>query len=168
MYTILKQRRMRWRGHLVRMDDGRMPKDLLFGELTQGTRPKGRPQLRYKDVCKRDLQALRVGLKTWEALASERSSWRLAVQEGLTKYEETLVQRSTARSQRRKTRHHMGRSSNRAHLHTVQERLPLPNRPYQSYKSMRQSANSIVSRDGRKLTTMPPEGVDFPHLTGHG
>ncbi|KAJ7324884.1 hypothetical protein JRQ81_017904, partial [Phrynocephalus forsythii] len=49
MYTLLKQRRLRWLGHVVRMDDGRIPKDLLYGELIKGKRPRGRPQLRYKD-----------------------------------------------------------------------------------------------------------------------
>ena len=48
----------------MRMDDGRIPKDLLLGELAQGTRPTGRQQLSYKDVCKRDLKALGVDLKT--------------------------------------------------------------------------------------------------------
>ena len=45
-------------GHLTRMKDGLIPKDLLYGELATGKRPTGRPQLRFKDVCKRDLQAL--------------------------------------------------------------------------------------------------------------
>ena len=31
MFTLLKQRCMRWLGHVVRMDDGRVPKD-LYGE----------------------------------------------------------------------------------------------------------------------------------------
>ena len=29
MYSLLKQRRLRWLGHLVRMEDGTIPKDLL-------------------------------------------------------------------------------------------------------------------------------------------
>jgi hypothetical protein len=37
------------------MDDGRIPKDILFGELATGTLQTGRPGQRYKDVCKRDL-----------------------------------------------------------------------------------------------------------------
>ena len=38
------------------MKDGRIPKDLLFGELATGTRPLGRPSLRFKDICKQDLK----------------------------------------------------------------------------------------------------------------
>ena len=58
LYTLLKQRRMRWLGHVTRMKDGRIPKDFLYGELATGKRLTGRPQLRFKDVCKRDHKAL--------------------------------------------------------------------------------------------------------------
>ena len=34
-------------------------KDVLYGELATGSRPTGRPALRYKDVCKRDLRGRR-------------------------------------------------------------------------------------------------------------
>ncbi|XP_050709394.1 uncharacterized protein LOC126994183 [Eriocheir sinensis] len=102
MFTLLKQRRMRWHGHVVRMDDGRIPKDLLYGELTEGTRPTGRPKLRYKDVCKRDLKALHINTDSWEDTASERSAWRQAIQQGLHVFEETLAQQSEAKRQRRK------------------------------------------------------------------
>ena len=33
MYTLLRQRRMRWLGHVRRMDDGRIPKYIIYGEL---------------------------------------------------------------------------------------------------------------------------------------
>ena len=52
MYAMLSQRRLRWLGHVSRMDDGRIPKDTLYGELATGTRPTGRPALRHKDLLK--------------------------------------------------------------------------------------------------------------------
>ena len=76
MYTLLKQSRLRRLGHVVRMDYRQIPNDLLNGELTQGKHPTGRPQLRYKDVCKRDLKALGIDINGWETLASERSDWK--------------------------------------------------------------------------------------------
>ena len=43
--TLLRQRRLRWLGHVPRMQDARIPRDLLHGELATGKRAKGRPQL---------------------------------------------------------------------------------------------------------------------------
>ena len=58
LYTLLRQRRLRWLGHVCRMADGRIPKDLLYGELASGSRAQGRPHLSFKDACKRDMKAL--------------------------------------------------------------------------------------------------------------
>jgi len=32
-YTLLRQRRLRWLGHVNRMNDGRISKDILYREL---------------------------------------------------------------------------------------------------------------------------------------
>ena len=58
LYTLLQQCRLRWLGHVSRMPDGRIPKDLLYGELASGSRVQGRPHLRFKDACKRDMKAI--------------------------------------------------------------------------------------------------------------
>ena len=55
MYTLLRKRRLRWLGHVYRMEDGRIPKEILYGELAAGQRGLGRPQPRYKDVYKKDV-----------------------------------------------------------------------------------------------------------------
>ena len=91
MYTLLKQRGMRWPGHVVLMDDGRIPKDLLYGELVQGKRPTGRPPLRFKDMCKRELKAVNIDQNNWEATALDQSAWGQTVQTGLFKFKETLA-----------------------------------------------------------------------------
>ena len=71
------------------MKDGRIPKDLLCGELAAGKRPTGRPQPRFKDVCKQDLQALGINTDSWEVTATDRDAWRHTVKVGLSQYEET-------------------------------------------------------------------------------
>ena len=43
MFTLLRQRRLSWLGHVRRMEDGHIPKDILFGELAFGKRSFGRP-----------------------------------------------------------------------------------------------------------------------------
>ena len=82
MFALLTQRRLRWLGHVSQTEDDRIPKYMLYGELATGTRPVGRPLLRFKDVCKRDMKASDINPSTWEAMAADRSNWRLTVKEG--------------------------------------------------------------------------------------
>ena len=65
-----------WLGHVVHMEDGSIPKDLFYGKLAQGKRLAAILQLRYKDVCKRDLKAMDVDLTTWETVVSDWTAWR--------------------------------------------------------------------------------------------
>ena len=60
MHSILSQRRLRWLGHVHRMDDGRIPKESLYGQLKTGVRKVGRLVLRFKDASKRDLKACKI------------------------------------------------------------------------------------------------------------
>ena len=55
---ILNQ--MRWAGHVLRMGDGRFPKELFYGELARGKRPQRKPRKRFKDVLKSILKELEI------------------------------------------------------------------------------------------------------------
>ena len=55
---------MHWIGHVRHTEDGRIPKDILYGELAVGKQSRGCPQLRYKDVCKRDMKAVAIDPKS--------------------------------------------------------------------------------------------------------
>ena len=74
MFALLRQRRLRWLGHVYSMEDGRFPKDILYGELASGRRTKDRPQLLYKDVCKRDMKTLDINtdLMIWRSTQNQR------------------------------------------------------------------------------------------------
>ena len=104
MYTLLRQRRLRWLGHVRRMEDGRIPKDILYGELASGKRSVGRPQLRYKDVCKRDLKALDINIQCWEDMIADRNSWRSTLQRQLKAGAEQIQTLAEEKRARRKAR----------------------------------------------------------------
>ena len=84
------------------MPDGRVPKDLLYGELACAKRPTGQSQLRYCDVVKRDMKAVDINTESWESLAAIRSNWREALTKHLKSGEEKLTQAATERRVHRK------------------------------------------------------------------
>ena len=102
MYTLLRQDRLRWLGHVHRMPDGHIPKDFLYGELASGKRSTGRPQLRYRDLVQRDMKTVDISTESWESLAANRSKWKGALTTHLKSREEKLPQAATERRARRK------------------------------------------------------------------
>ena len=53
------------------MEDSRIPKQLLYSELADGSRKRGRPKLRYKDTLKASLKDCHIDPETWEQSASD-------------------------------------------------------------------------------------------------
>ena len=52
MFALLTQKCLNWHGHVSHMQDGQIPKDMLYSELTTGSRPAGRPAFCFKDIFK--------------------------------------------------------------------------------------------------------------------
>jgi len=78
-------------GHVRRMDEGCIPKDVLYSELTSGSRSRGQPRMRYRDVCKGDMTAIDIDTASWQDVASDRTSWRSKLKYHLTAGEEKLL-----------------------------------------------------------------------------
>ena len=101
MFTMLRVRRLRWTGHVRRLEDGRFPKDIFYGALADAPRPRGRPRLRFKDVLMRDLAAFGIPVATWETGALDRSSWRSAIHSGCSNSSQTYIDCDRCRTYRR-------------------------------------------------------------------
>ena len=48
---------LRWTGHVIRMNDNRLPKAVLYSQLQKGVRSRGAQRKRYKDLLKATIKA---------------------------------------------------------------------------------------------------------------
>jgi hypothetical protein len=75
----IKIRRLEWEGHIIRMEEEKIPKKVLNGNF-HTTRPVGRPRTRWADVVQRDALQL-LGTRGWRRKATNRDGWRRLVRE---------------------------------------------------------------------------------------
>jgi hypothetical protein len=73
-----KSRRMRWAGHVARMREGRIVYRVLV-ETPEGKRPLGRPNHRWDEYIKMDVQEVGCGGMNWIELAEDSDRWRALV-----------------------------------------------------------------------------------------
>lgn len=90
MHLMVKMRRLEYFGHIVRMKDCRLLKQLLFGEVAGHSRPQCRPRTAWIDCIKKDLADFGIcesgdnlqSEESWlklKALAEDRQQWRTSV-----------------------------------------------------------------------------------------
>jgi hypothetical protein len=81
IYAILKKptitetirlHRLRWFGHVQRMEENRIPKKVLYMNL-ETTRPRGRPRNRWQDEVREDGRM--VGGAEWQEKVYNREEW---------------------------------------------------------------------------------------------
>jgi hypothetical protein len=75
---VIKTRRMRWAGHVARMEEGRGVYRLLVGR-PKGKRPLARPRCRWEDKIKPDLRETGIDWANWIQMAQDRIQWRAFV-----------------------------------------------------------------------------------------
>ena len=78
---FIKAQRIRWLGHVQRMEAGAMPRRVMEGRLFIGRR-KGTPRLRWVDDVVADLRVMKI--RQWTEKAEDREQWRLVVKEAKT------------------------------------------------------------------------------------
>ena len=75
---VVKSRRMRWAGHVARIDEGRGVYRVLVGK-PEGKRPLGKPRRGWEDNIKIDLQEVGGDCGDWMELAQSMKRWRALV-----------------------------------------------------------------------------------------
>ena len=77
--TMVRKRRLRWLGHVARMDAGRIPRQLLVCKLEAGKRAVGGQKLRWADIATKDLK--RCGIdKDWRERAQDHDEWNAVIE----------------------------------------------------------------------------------------
>ena len=69
----IRLHRLRWFGHVQRMEENRIPKRVLYMNL-ETTRPRGRPRNRWLDEVKEDGRM--VGGEEWQEKVYDREEWK--------------------------------------------------------------------------------------------
>ncbi|KAJ9588730.1 hypothetical protein L9F63_017965, partial [Diploptera punctata] len=77
MRTV-KSRRLRWAGHVARMENEKSAWKLLVGK-PEGKRPLDRPRMRWENNINYDLREVDYTGNDWKALAHDRDVWRTYV-----------------------------------------------------------------------------------------
>ena len=78
----IKSRRLRWAGHVARMEEGRSAFIILTGKPT-GKRPLGRPRRRWEDNIRVDFEEICINAGNWLDSAQDRNYWRALVNAAL-------------------------------------------------------------------------------------
>ena len=69
MYSLLRQRLLQWLGHVCRMEEGRIPKDILYGELAK---ENGAPLLDRNCNSKTSVNATEIHEHRYKLLGNSR------------------------------------------------------------------------------------------------
>nr|VZI40685.1 unnamed protein product [Spirometra erinaceieuropaei] len=103
IHSMLRQMQLRWCGHLVRMDDERLPKRLFYGDVATGSGRQGGQIRRYKDTLKSSLKRLQINPTNWEELPRDRPIWRRTVKTGAAIHEANRIATAKAKREARKS-----------------------------------------------------------------
>ncbi len=79
--ATIRRRRLLWAGKIVRMDDSRLPKVMLFGELDAGRRRDGGQTKTWRQCLMDDLKKFQIDSKTWTDVAADEEVWLSLVDE---------------------------------------------------------------------------------------
>jgi len=85
--VVVLTAQLRRTGHVVRMNDDRLPKIIFYSELQQGTRSCGGQKKRFKDCLKANLKNCDIERNELEDVATDRSGWCSLCKDSVEQFE---------------------------------------------------------------------------------
>jgi hypothetical protein len=79
MKDLLIRKNLRWTGHLMSMSPDKIPKQVLYAQLSSCHRKRRRPRHRFKDTIKRNMKLRDIKTYTWTSLSQQIDKWRALV-----------------------------------------------------------------------------------------
>ena len=102
--SMIMPNQLRWTGHCVRTSDKRLPRQVLFAQLTRGTRRRCGQRKRFKDTAKHYLKKGQIDISTWELMAADRPLCRHSIYQATAKFETHRLLHQAEKRLRRKER----------------------------------------------------------------
>ena len=75
IFRLIKSRRLRWAGHIARMEEYMSAFKILTG-TPAGKRPLGRPRSRWEDNIRMDFKQMGINTRNLVDSAQDRDHWR--------------------------------------------------------------------------------------------
>ena len=102
--AMLMKLQLHWAGHVLWMDDHRLPKQCLYGEIEDHKRSAGGQKKRFKNVIGSHLDNAGIKRKEWTILAADRPACRSAMHQGVQDDEKRRRNHSITKRQEKKAR----------------------------------------------------------------
>ena len=87
--VLISYQQLRWSGHLVSLPNERIPKQIFYGQLTDGKRLAHKPKKRFKDSLKQTFKNCGINSVSWETQAQNRLTRRKVSFEATGRFEES-------------------------------------------------------------------------------
>lgn len=89
--TTIRYRRLKYLGEVLRMDDTRLPKQVLFGDLQVVSSLKKNKTRTWKNIIKQDLESFDINVKDWKQSAVEKGVWLLLLRQRRTDFSKLWI-----------------------------------------------------------------------------